>query len=179
MTTVAHVLLVKFVTTNGAALKETLTGRLNLRFVSLSRCVRYHCHYAMSRLFTRHNRRTFHRVRHGVLRRITRFRSMIVSANKNAPYFFSGVRCVGRRNAAIFLRTSISILRAHLAVTHARHPLITKGDRRRLHTCVGRVLSHHLPCCDQTARVFYTSRLRSVHRMNRSIRQFGGRVLLT
>ncbi len=92
-------------------------------------------------------------MRRGVLRRITRFRSIIVDYNNNAPYFCSGVSCLGTRNSAICLRTAPRVLLRRLHVNGNIEPLLLGGSSRRGLTCVATRLTRHRPCCLRTGRV--------------------------
>lgn len=100
-----------------------------------------------------------------------RFRSIIISANNNAPYFFSGVRCVGNYKRAIFLSMRPSVLFHQLQITGRRHPVLRNGASRSLHAFVIRTLSGHRPFCSRTHCHFSTNCLRDHDRVDRSIRQ--------
>lgn len=105
---------------------------------------------------------------------MNRFRSIIVSAKKKTPYFFSGVRCVGQIKAAIFLSMSPGMLFDQLQITGRRHPVLRKGGSSRLLSFVMRTLRGHTPFCHRTGCVCYTSGLRSHDRVRASIRRLHG-----
>lgn len=156
---VGHVFLVKCVKTKGAAIKGILSQRLKLSFVSLSRCVRNHCRGAIKRLFTRGKRSTFQSVRQEVLHRITTFRSILMSAKNNTPYFFSGVRFVGKTKRAICLGISMRRLTGHLRLYGSAHPVLGNHSNSRLGTFVTRDLRGERPFCSGTSVIFSTRRV--------------------
>lgn len=110
-------------------------------------------------------------MRRGVLRRITRFRGMIIDYNKKAPYFCSGVRCVGRSNYAVCLGTAPRALCTRLGVNGNMHPLLLGGAPRRMRMFVHRRLGRHRPFCRGTGRVVSVGIVSGLSGMGRAMRR--------